>query len=184
MSERKVTDHELLSRYQGGDREALRAFYRRHELGLYQLLTGLCGDSERACELMQELILRLCRGVDRYLAATDIVNYLYQSARNLALEKGRRESSQRNAMRKSATARLKAAPAAEGDSIATEENARRLAEAVEALPEQERRILVLHLYEGLTFKTVSELTEIPERSVYRSYQRALERLKDRLINWD
>jgi len=62
---------------------------------------------------------------------------------------------------------------------AAEERAR-LARALDALPERERRIVRLRFHDGLSFREIAELLDVPQGSVAGWYSRGMERLREDL----
>jgi RNA polymerase sigma-70 factor (ECF subfamily) len=53
-------------------------------------------------------------------------------------------------------------------------------EALEALPVEQREVIVAHLWGGLTFEQIAELTETSSSSAHRLYHAGLARLRARL----
>jgi RNA polymerase sigma-70 factor (ECF subfamily) len=60
------------------------------------------------------------------------------------------------------------------------ERERSVAAAVEGLPDEQKEVVVLRVYGGLTFAQIAEVIEAPLATVATRYRRALERLKRRL----
>jgi RNA polymerase sigma factor (sigma-70 family) len=56
-----------------------------------------------------------------------------------------------------------------------------LEEEIQKLPEQQSQVLLLRLYEGLTFKEIAERLERPVATVFIWWTRGLNKLRDRLI---
>ena len=52
--------------------------------------------------------------------------------------------------------------------------------ALRELSEQQREIVILHLWGGLTFRQISEVLQIPGATAHRRYQESLEALRVRL----
>jgi DNA-directed RNA polymerase specialized sigma24 family protein len=61
----KLTDRELVLQLQGGSLDALGEIYNRHRRLVYRTALGICNDPEAACDLLQDVFLRLHRFADR-----------------------------------------------------------------------------------------------------------------------
>jgi RNA polymerase sigma-70 factor (ECF subfamily) len=55
-----------------------------------------------------------------------------------------------------------------------------LGEAMAQLPEEQRSVVHLKLWEGLTFEAIGELLEIPNNTAASRYRYAVEKLRERL----
>ena len=61
--------------------------------------------------------------------------------------------------------------------FAHKESRERLAEAIESLPESERRVITLYYYEELTMKEVGEVLQVGESRISQIHSRALEHMR-------
>ena len=66
------------------------------------------------------------------------------------------------------------------DSVAKEELKKRLLEALEALTENEKKVILLYYYEELTLKEISLVLEVSESRVSQLHTRALGKMKNSL----
>jgi RNA polymerase sigma factor for flagellar operon FliA len=55
-----------------------------------------------------------------------------------------------------------------------------LAQAIDALPEREKTIIILHYYEGLSFKNIRELFEVSEPRISQMHSKAILHLRAKL----
>jgi RNA polymerase sigma factor for flagellar operon FliA len=58
----------------------------------------------------------------------------------------------------------------------------RLAEAMQQLPERERRIVTLHYFRGIKFKDLGEMLGVSEPRISQLHSRAMSRLKVILVD--
>ena len=166
MAEREdasgATEPELISRAREGDREAFgrlveRALPRAHGLALALVLRP-----ELAQDLVQEACVRAFEARHTLDPARPFWPWLYQALRRLCL----------NALRDARTRaeRLEAAPDAlvrrQGgpDPVEVALDAERLERcraAIAALPPREREVLALREWEGLRYREIAELLDVP-----------------------
>ena len=154
--------------------ERIEALYRAHAQGLYSLALTITRDPASAEDAVDEAFTRLFkRGL---LPAGDPVAYVFAAVRNAA-----RDQRRRRAVEPLACASLFAERsddpgqglmAAEGDAL--------LRAAVDALPDEEREVLVMRIYAGLSFAQVSAALDVPISTLSSRYQRALAQLRSAL----
>jgi RNA polymerase sigma factor for flagellar operon FliA len=69
------------------------------------------------------------------------------------------------------------------DHIVEKEEVRRLIiEAINELPEKEKKVLVLYYYEDLTLKEIGEVLEVTESRISQLHTKAILRLRAKLSN--
>jgi RNA polymerase sigma-70 factor, ECF subfamily len=78
------TDEALLRRVARGEADALTALYRRHADGLFGFLQRLAGDRMLAEEILQDTLLAVWRGADRFEGRAAVRTWLYGIARRRA----------------------------------------------------------------------------------------------------
>jgi RNA polymerase sigma-70 factor, ECF subfamily len=185
------TDEQLMVAFTGGDASAFEQLVARHQRGVYNFLLRSAGNRARAEELLQEVFLRVVRSRARYEAAAKFSTWLYSIARNLSIDESRRarfrghqslDAPRRGADGQGASM-LSQLPA---DGVPTDEAAeapsirRRLAEAVQTLPEEQREVFLLRQLSGLSFREIADTVGIPENTVKSRMRYALEKLRAEL----
>jgi RNA polymerase sigma-70 factor (ECF subfamily) len=172
-----VSDETLLAGLASGDGEAAAAFVRRFQRRVYGLALTMLHDPGLADDVAQETFVRAWRHAATYDARRGRVpTWLLTIARNLAIDR----------------ARLRAPTPVDPEVIASElELARhdapvdvpereRLRQAVAALPDDQRRALVLAVYAGRTAREISELDGVPLGTVKTRIRAAMLKLRQTL----
>jgi RNA polymerase sigma-70 factor (ECF subfamily) len=155
-------------------RQHLAQWYREHRQGLYTLALAITRCPARAEDAVQEAFARLWTSDGK---PGDPVPYVYAAVRHAAIDQARRAAA---AARAEAASIYNGFPADPAATVAAAEQVRRLRDAVDALPDDERQVVVLRIYGGLTFEQAAEALGEPLPTVASRYRRALERL-DRAI---
>ncbi len=167
------SDEDLLQAAGRGDGAAFQALVSRYAdelLGYFRRRT----DDEAAEDLLQETLLRLHKAAPRFVPQATFRTYLYTIARNLTLN-------YRRDRRASATLDAGAGLAErEPDPLESEERSDRVRRAVEALSEPLRDVVLLRHYQGLSFREIAGILNIPEGTAMRRMSDALLRLRDAL----
>ncbi len=154
------------------DRE-LEHLYDAHASGLFHYLVTFTKGEADARDLLQELFIKLARGVKMELQSEKA--FLYRLAHNLAIDWLRRRK-----VRWDSEERL-VKELDEGGQRAPDPDAallaRCFAEAMKKLPDEQRTIVQLKLWDGLTFDEIAEAQGIPLNTAASRYRYALDKLR-------
>ncbi len=148
----------------------LAALYDEHAPAVYRLVIAMLGSSSDAQDAVSEVFLRAARCDFRRIRNPRA--YLLASARHQAISMLRRR--QRETLvdpldsRFFHTARLDERQAF---------FAHRVAAALRELPAQQREVIVLKVYEQMTFAEIAAITKTPANTVASRYRYAVEKLR-------
>ena len=148
-----------------GDLSAFEALYREMSTPVYTILLRITGDRWLAEDLLQEFFVRLHQSPPENPRKPRA--YLFQSARNLAIDALRRQET-----RASEKLASQAEQPLERHLLRMD-----LAAAMNRLDLQERQIVVLHLNGGLKFREVARILDQPLGTVYSRYRKAIGKLR-------
>jgi RNA polymerase sigma-70 factor (ECF subfamily) len=173
MSDR--SDGDLYQDAGRGDRSAFAALVARYSDELLGYFRRRVGD-EAAEDLLQETLLRLHKAAPRFVPQATFRTFLYTIARNLALNYHRdlRPSVALDARDPSGGTRK------DPDSLLAAELSDRVRRAVDGLSDPLRDVVILRHYQGLSFRDIAEVLQIPEGTAMRRMSDALLHLRSRL----
>ena len=132
------------------------------------------GDAlRRAEEVLQELFLRLMRAARHAPSALENRAYVFRAARNEAY---------RALARRKRTAMPSSDHLLEVSDPRNGSEAERIAmqEALIRLPEEQREVIHLKVFMGMTFEEISDCTHVSPNTAASRYRYALEKLRDEL----
>jgi RNA polymerase sigma factor (sigma-70 family) len=173
----RLSDETLLAGLVSGDAEAAAAFVRRFQSRVYGLAVTMLHDTGLAEEVAQETFVRAWRHAATYDARRGrVATWLLAIARNLAIDR----------------ARMRSPTPVDPDVLASElelahvdrsvdvPERDRLRRAITALPDDQRRALVLATYAGRTAREISELDGVPLGTVKTRIRAAMRKLRESL----
>jgi RNA polymerase sigma-70 factor (ECF subfamily) len=149
-----------------------------HGQALFGFLLNLTRQEVDARDLVQEVFLKLLRRPELLDGIRDERGFLLRVAYHAALDSIRRRNTRESNYERLALESANAfAPSPNPD-----EHAFRvaLAGALGELPSEQRAVVHLKLWEGLTFEAVAELLELPVNTVASRYRYGLDKLRGRL----
>jgi len=179
--DKDADDGQLLDRVAAGDADALGALYDRYARVLFGVLYRMLGSPEAAEEVAQDAFHSVWRQARSYRVERGSVRtWLLAISRNAAVDwrrtKGRRIA--REAAIDEA-AGLAAAGSVEGDVVASL-GAQRVRAAVGALPPEQRDVLTLAFWGGLSQSEIAQRIGIPLGTVKSRVRLGMAKLRDRL----
>ena len=148
----------------------------RYERPLYGFLLRLCGDRQAAEDLFQETFLRLHRSRGSFDGRRPLKPYLYRIALNAARDWKGREARRQTLPLRSGAPLPDPAPSPHEAAVAFERR-RDVHASVAALPEHERLVVWLRVFQGLTFPEVAAAMETPVATAKSRMLYALRRLR-------
>ena len=128
-----------------------------------------------AQEVVQELFLKLARDAGVITTAQSERAVIFTLTRNLALDALRRRSTREDALERFADESPGwFLPPANAEA---EETRAQITTALAALPEEQRSVIHLHVWEELSFREIGELLDLPTQTVASRYRYGLEKLR-------
>jgi RNA polymerase sigma-70 factor (ECF subfamily) len=157
--------------------DALAEAYRRHGGAVFALAQRLLNDRTLAEEVVQEVFLRIWDRPDRFDPDRgSLRSYLLAQCHGRSVDLIRSEQSRRNREEREHRQRAEAGYDLEHEvwDMAVAEHVR---EALDEIPEEERRAIELAYFGGLTYREVAELLGQPEGTVKSRIRSGLRRLR-------
>lgn len=144
-----------------GDTQSFRRLYQRHQHRVRALLYQLC-DAESLDDLVQEVFLRVWKGLPNFRQTAQFSTWLYRIAWNVASDQ--RQSFARHRSRLEAIANH--APMQQDAPDLMQLHYQDLVQrGLQQLSFEHRTILVMHDLEGIAQKDIAEVLEIPVGTV-------------------
>jgi RNA polymerase sigma-70 factor (ECF subfamily) len=179
------SDEDLVEAFQSGDVSAFDVLMGRWERKIRGAIFRILGSGEDARDVCQETFLKAFRSLPQFKREARFSSWLYQIALNLCRDrmrrrKGRRLVSLDDLGPETGARGLQGAAASALQTVEARDLSRVVADAVWSLPEEQREVIVLKEYEGLTFLEIAEVLELPPSTVKTRLYRGLGQLKEKL----
>jgi RNA polymerase sigma-70 factor (ECF subfamily) len=184
------SDEELLTRFCKGQKEAFGILVRRYERELYGYLRRYLGDASLAEDVFQNTFVQLFVKIDQYEAGRPVRPWLYTIATNQAIDalrrNGRHQAVSLDQQREegldgdihSLLETLEGRGPGPLDLAQGTERRERVRASVDRLPEFLRQVLILAYYQGLKYREIAEVLDIPVGTVKSRLHAALVKLQE------
>lgn len=174
-------DKDLVAATAAGDRKAFTELYRRYSTSAFGLALRILGERAMAEEVLQEVFLSVWRRAEAYdLARGSVRSWLFSQIHHRAVDVVRREEAERR------RSPINTEPAYDDgvDEVIEEGwlSARReqVSLALKALSAEQREVIDLAYFKGLTQTQVARETGVPLGTVKSRTLAAMRRLRDAL----
>ena len=174
----EVSDAELVSKAQSGDRNAFSDLVRKHARGVMNVVYRMCGDTLIAEDAAQETFIRAWQNLSSYRPQTPIRSWLYRIAFNAGMDMVRKE---KRILPKDIE-EMNLADERPGPEFLVSQRERTVLvqQAVLSLPDASRAVLVLREYEGMSYHEIADALDIPIGTVMSRLNYARKALKEKL----
>jgi RNA polymerase sigma-70 factor (ECF subfamily) len=164
MDEHKNSDELLMAAVAKGKRESLEILIRRHATPLLTFLERMCGDRHQGEELFQEVFLAVWKKRWQYQFPRSFKSWLYGIAVNKCRTAYRRTPAAGNVPQTEATNPQSNESSPLETAIATE-TAAIIGQAVTELPAQQRSVVVMRIWQQLSYGEIATLLDTTEGTV-------------------
>jgi RNA polymerase sigma-70 factor, ECF subfamily len=184
------SDEELLTRLQEGQREVFGVLVRRYQRELYGYLRRYLGDADLADDVFQATFLQVYVKIGQYEPGRAARPWLYTIATHQAIDAMRRagrksmvsleqaSSETDNGEVRSLIEMLEARETSPVDQAESHERALLIRATVDKLPEFLRSVVILAYYQGLKYREVADILEVPVGTVKSRLHTALLKLQE------
>lgn len=175
MREREeVTDHDLILRAQAGDRDAFYAVVKRYQRMVWRQCMRVARKVEIADELSQQVFLKAFTKLKTFRGEAPFGAWLFRIAFNVARDWKR---SARNADTIDLEEVEIPVQAREEADLTMVQSLEQLRTAIEGLPEKQRQVVLLRVYEDYSFKEIATAMGGSEGTAKVNFHYALKSLR-------
>ena len=181
----KVTDEELIARFQKGDVQAFDTLVRRYKDQLLNYVFRFVGNRSDAEDIVQETFLRVYKNKHYYKEIAKFSTWVYTIAGNLAKTELRRRKRRKifsvsnfvNEEKDYDIPDLEKNPEREVDGTIKDDIIQR---AIEKLPPKFKEVILLRDVQGFSYEEISQILNIPLGTVKSRVNRGRLKLQEDL----
>ena len=181
MNTQVLSDQVLLNRYLSGDRDAISQLIDKYSARIRDYIRMMVKDNDVADDILQETLIKVVRVIDegRYADTGKFLSWVLRIAHNRVLDYFRAQKSSRTISESESgydmLGTLRFAEQTIEDRMISEQIESDVRRLIELLPDEQREVVVMRYYAGLSFQEIAEQTDV-------SINTALGRMRYALIN--
>ncbi|HSB60693.1 MAG TPA: sigma-70 family RNA polymerase sigma factor, partial [Vicinamibacteria bacterium] len=179
-------DRTLVERCQRGDLEAFEPLVEKYRQRVWRLAYNVLRDREEAWDVAQDAFIRAYQALPGFRGQSAFYTWLFRITMNVATDRARQRGARGRAFGTERVpeedwerVRTEAGETADARAARGEERTR-LTRALEDLSEAHRAIVVLSDIEGLSYREIADVLQIPMGTVMSRLHHARRRLREAL----
>ncbi len=187
----RAADVELLQAVIEGDTTAYRGLVEKYQGRVYAMVYGMIRNREDARDITQEAFVKAYKNLKSFRLESSFYTWLYRIAMNLAIDFTRKRKRQGTSSFDEAVA------SRDGDGGISElhhedspskklerkEVFKQIMDALDKLPADQKQVILLRELEGLSYKEISDVMDIPEGTVMSRLFYARKKLQKLLVQY-
>ena len=175
----KRSDETLISKALNGDQRAWQQLVQRHQAALFYFGLRLLGSREDASDLLQDVLMVLCRNLGQYRGDSSFKSWLFGIANYRAMDMLRRRKPTEN---DDELQQLTDDAPDIGLQLSDEQQRKDVQQKLRELPLEQRLIVELKFYQQFTFDEIAEQLAVSSNTVKSRFYAALDKLRLQLEN--
>lgn len=180
MESHVISDKELLSQYQNGNEAALELLINRHKEKVYTTIYMFVKDSYLAEDIFQDTFIKVLKTLrkGKYREEGKFLPWVMRIAHNLCIDHFRKTKRHPKVTNNEGFDIFDILPFSDDNaeqSMVKKQAHQKVRDLVNQLPDEQKEVVVLRHYAGMSFKEIAALTDV-------SINTALGRMRYALIN--
>ena len=171
-----------------GDEQAFQGLVERYEQRIYHVVYGVVRNPEDARDLAQEAFVKAFKNLDRFRLESKFYTWLCRIAINLGIDHQRKMKhrshdefdDERAVGGDAVVVELSSRTSSPAANVAQKQLNERILAAFDALPEDQRKVVVLRELDELSYKEIAEVLEVAEGTVMSRLYYARRKLQELL----
>jgi len=170
----KRSDESLIAKALNGDQHAWQQLVNRHQSALFYFGLRLLGSREDANDLLQDVLMVLCRNLGQYRGDSSFKSWLFGIANYRAMDMLRRR---KYTDTDDALAELPADAPELPEQLASQQTQQQVQLQLRKLPLEQRLVLELKFYQQFTFDEIATQLAISSNTVKSRFYAALDKMR-------
>lgn len=181
MNKTELTDHELVKQFMEGKQSSFETLVKRHKDKVYTYIFLMVKNDHLANDIFQETFIKVVKSlnVGRYQENGKFISWVIRIAHNLIIDHFRKEKQMRTYSNDEYETDIfnstQFADNTVEDDLIQDQIKMDVRKLVDQLPDEQREVILLRHFTGLSFKEIAEQTNV-------SINTALGRMRYALIN--
>jgi RNA polymerase sigma-70 factor, ECF subfamily len=175
-------DRDLIDRVLGGDRSAFNHLVVKYRNRVMGIAMRMLGDRAEAEDVAQDIFVKVFRGLNGFQGGALFSTWLYRVSANSCINHRKRIHLRPAVSADASVLELRSPDMASNPHVLLEEKQLKLLieKAIQALPEEQRIVVILRDIEGLSYEAIAEALELELGTVRSRLHRGRMALQERL----
>jgi len=166
-----LTDEEIIKKVQKGDVEVYSHLIERYKDRIFGLIFKYTNDYNETQDIAQEVFIKVYRQLHSFRFQSKISTWLYRIATNSCIDWDRKRKKDQNMLSLNEEITIDRDNGIE-TMILFNEQRQVVRDIINKMPEKYKLLIVMHHFHNLKYKEISEILDMPEKTVETRLYRA------------
>ena len=182
MKNYQISDQQLIKNYRNGNEACFEMLLKRYKSKVFTTIFLIVNDRYIAEDIFQETFIKVLKTLksEQYTEEGKYLPWVMTIARNLSIDYFRKTSKMPKMVNSSGEDVFKNLPIfdeSREEQIIQNQNEAKVRELIKLLPKEQQEVLVLRHYGDLSFKEISEITQVSINTALGRMRYALQNLR-------
>jgi len=179
-----VKDKQLIEQFNDGDIEAFNQIVARWQERIHRLAYRYFASYDEAVEITQKTFIKVYHNIESLEDYSKFPAWIYRISNNLCLDEVKRAGRKKARPLEALKTQRAALDAAADRAIHEKELGSILQQALKQLPHDQRIVVIMKEYQGLTFREIAEILEENENTIKSRMYYGLRSMKTIFKQWN
>jgi RNA polymerase sigma factor, sigma-70 family len=170
------SDLELIQECKNGNDKAFNILVLRYQEKIYWVVRRLLPDHDEADDVVQDVFVKVYRSLNSFKGDSSFYTWLYRIAMNLSLNEIRRKKTRKTFAFDDTIVQHESNEILPLEQMEREERTQLIKEAIERLPEKQKKVFVLRYYEELPYEEISKILKTSVGGLKANYFHAVKKI--------
>ncbi len=177
----KQSDNQLMALVQGGDLSKVGTLYERHKEGLFSYFYRCTSDRMKSEDLVQNVFIRVINYRNQFKGKGEFSYWLYFLARNTWIDDYRKKDALKHSaeIENVGLGQMSNEDVENGDRM--KEYKTQMKAALQLISPEKRDAIILSRYNGLTYKTIAEMSDCSENTIKARVMRGIKEIQLEIV---
>jgi RNA polymerase sigma-70 factor (ECF subfamily) len=172
----------LIQDFNNGNEQAYNQLVLRYKEKVYWIVRRMIPDHDDADDITQNVFIKAYQSLRSFKGDSSFYTWIYRIAINLSLNEIRRKKFRKTFSIDEEIHQISSSDDQPIDVMVKEERTKRIKEAIERLPEKQKKVFLLRYYEELPYEEISKILHTSVGGLKANYFHAVKKIGEYLKN--
>jgi len=178
----QTNDLELIKEFKEGNDKAFNHLVLRYQEKIYWVVRRLLSDHDEADDVVQDVFVKVYHSLHSFKGDSSFYTWLYRIAINLSLNELRRKKTRKTFSLDDTVIQHESHDALPLELMERKEQTRLIKEAIEKLPDKQKKVFLLRYYEELPYEEIAKILKTSVGGLKANYFHAVKKIGEYVKN--
>jgi RNA polymerase sigma-70 factor (ECF subfamily) len=167
---------QLIDEFKNGNDQAFNTLVLRYKEKIYWIVRRMIPDHDEADDVTQNVFIKAYQSLGAFKGDSSFYTWIYRIAINLSLNEIRRKKIRRTISIDDEIHQVRSHDAQPLELMEQQEQTQRIREAIELLPDKQKKVFLLRYYEELPYEEIAKILKTSVGGLKANYFHAVKKI--------